>query len=219
MRRVANSVFLLMSLLFFVSVQAQQTKTKTKTKSGAKVEKKTSAKTEIKEEVILPPPPPPPEEVNSDDRHFPVTAKINFDTTAAPEDSFTVLIRKLLLVTKTKDAEIRMAEKSFKLSLGENAEDRLANPVMQKFFEAFMFEMKEGRAARWLENLYIRNYRTLFTPDEIKTLIEFYQTPLGAKTLERTRILMENVMLEAGKIGAYLGPELMNKIISEEDKH
>jgi hypothetical protein len=144
--------------------------------------------------------------------------KIDFDTTEVPQDSFTLLIKKLLVVTKAKETDLETAEKSLKESMAMALDNPSTSDMMHKFQERFMFEMREGRASRWMENLYIRNYRTLFTPEEIQTLIDFYQTPAGQKTLARTKILLQNVMSEARKIGAYLGADIMKKLISDENK-
>ena len=196
-------------------MNAHAQKTGQKTKSKSKTEKP------IRSEVVPPvadtlvtvidtvyeqPPPPPP--VMS----APV---IDFDTSAVPEDDFTASIRKLLVVMDARQTDIEMAEKSLKESIGPSFDDPNTSAMMHKFLDRFMFEMREGRASRWLENLYIRNYRALFTPVEIQSLIEFYQTPLGQKTLQRTKILLQNVMSEARRIGMYLGTDLMRKIMDE----
>jgi len=204
-------------LLIVTNASAQKTSQKTKSK---KTEQKVQPKEEMPPEGVmdttiivtsepvehLPPPPPPM-----------VVAKIDFDTSASPEDDFTALIRKLLTVTKAKEMDIENAEKSLRQSIGPALYNPNTTAITHKFLDRFMFEMREGRASRWLENLYIRNYRALFTPAEIQSLIEFYETPLGQKTLQRTKILLQNVMGEGMKIGAYLGADLMTKIM-EEDK-
>jgi hypothetical protein len=131
-------------------------------------------------------------------------SKINFDTTDVPQDSFTLLIKKLLVTTKARETDLEAAEKA----LNESMETVLSNPetseMTHKFVNQFMFEMREGRAANWMEKLYIRNYRALFTPEDVQALIDFYQTSAGQKSLDRTKILVQNVMSESRKIGAYL---------------
>jgi hypothetical protein len=172
---------------------------------------------------------PPPEEVpvqegikeeGIDTTAYPgfEKAKIEFDTTAVPEDNFTELIRKLLVVTHARQADIEMAEFSLKQSLSTSLNNPATAPMMQKFYDRFIHEMKEGDAARWIENVYIRNYRSLFTAGEVQQLIDFYSTPTGQKALVRTRQLVQNVSAEAMKIGRYLGEEVMNTILKEENK-
>ena len=143
---------------------------------------------------------------------------IDFDTTDVPQDNFTILIKKLLVITKARETDLQVAEKSLKESMATTMDNPATNEMANKFIDRFMFELREGRAARWMEKLYIRNYRALFTPDEIQALIDFYQTSAGQKSLERTKILIQNVMGESRKIGAYLGANIMKKIISEENK-
>jgi hypothetical protein len=223
MRYVPKALFLFLSLWCFTCVDAQTKEKTTKTKSVSTTKKETASQPKTTKEEIPPgdvekidvdtsdaPPPPPP--------YIPEVPKINFDTSAAPEDDLTQSIRKLLEVTKSRELDMQLLEKSLKESLATSLENPNTSAMMQKFYDRFVFEMREGRAARWLENIYIRNYRAIFTPAEIQALIDFYQTSAGQKALEKTKILLQNVMGEAQKMGGYLGADLMNKILSEENK-
>ena len=201
-------VFIVVLMLTVLCTAAQTEKNKPS--------KKAPKKTEVPKEEI-----PPVEElrevmIDTSTTVYPtVQAKIGFDTSAAPSDSLTALIKQLIDITGVKATDAEMAEASLKRSMGPALDNPQTSDMMKKFYDRFMYEIKEGRGARWLENLYIRNYRALFTEDEIKTLIAFYQTPAGRKSLEKTKILLRNVMEDASKIGAYLGEDLMKNIIGE----
>lgn len=138
-------------------------------------------------------------------------AVIDFDTTAVVDDAFTKDILALLTLTGALENDVKAAEQSLKQSLG--ASD---NPTTNAFYERFMYEMREGRARRWMTNLYIRTYREHFTHNEIKEIIQFYQTPLGKKFIAKSPLVMQTVMLEAQKMGAYLGQTIMTDILNKQ---
>ena len=200
---------LLVVLMLTVLFTAAQTE---KNKPAKKAPKKTEAP---KEEI------PPVEELvevmidTAGNFNQPPKSGIDFDTSAAPSDSLTALIRQLIVITGVKASDVEMAEASLKRSMGSSLENPQTSAVSKKFYDRFMYEIKEGRGARWLEQLYIREYRALFTADEIRSLIAFYETSAGKKSLEKTKILLKNVMSEASKIGEYLGEDLMKTILAE----
>ena len=177
--------------------------------------------TEKKEEVKppVPPPPAPPEkqegikdvEIESlppaEQFNMP-SGEVNFDTTAVVEDQLTNKIRHLLLLVGAAKTDVEMAEASLNESLKE-MDTALSGPFKRKF----MYEMTSGRASVWFERLYIRNYRALFTPEEIEGMIDFYNTPLGKSLLKKQPRLLQTVMLDASKIGRYLGMKIMNELM------
>ena len=71
----------------------------------------------------------------------------------------------------------------------------------------------ERSAAPGYYRLYVRVFRKEYTPEEIQTLIDFYRTPAGQKQLLRSQSIMMQVMTEARKIGAYLGPTLAQELL------
>ncbi len=180
----------------------------------ADAQKKT--KTTEKKEEVKPPPPPPPELIEGikdvdepEDEMVLPEMEVDFDTTAVVEDNFTARIRYLLNVIGAAKTDIEMAE----ASLTENLKD-MDTTVSGPFKRKFMEEMTTGRAALWLERLYIRNYREIFTPAEIEGLIEFYKTPLGMALLKKQPLLLQKVMINASKIGRYLGMQIMNDLMN-----
>lgn len=166
--------------------------------------KKTAVKSKPAEDL------PPPMEMEAPEQSF----AINFDTTAAPNDSLTAKIQELLTLTRALNRDVDMAEKS----LNASAPSMQDNPMFQTFKTRFIFEMREGRARRWLTNLYIRQYRNLFTAAEIQALINFYETPVGKTVMEKQAVLSGNVMQEAQQIGQYLGGTIMQEILKEQSK-
>jgi hypothetical protein len=143
---------------------------------------------------------------------------LQFDTTAVPEDNLTKLIRELLAVTHTRETDLEMGTASLMESLGMQ-DSASVTPLMKKFCNEMIQEFRQGRIAKWLELVYIRNYRKLFTEEEIRGLISFYQSPLGKKSLERTKVLMKNVMTDARKIGQFVGQDVMTRLLESDKNH
>lgn len=205
--RVIAALLLVVSC---VEVEAQQKKT-TQTQASSKVKKKQAIgqeelppRQEYLEEVEAPPAPPLP----------PPAPVIDFDTTASPNDAFTLKIKELLTVTSAVEADVQAAEQSLTLNMRGNE----TNPMAQAFKSRFMSEMRDGRMRRWLESTYIRNYRATFTPEDIDALIAFYKTPAGQTIIPKQAKLVTAVMGDAQKIGAYISQTIMLEVINEQKK-
>lgn len=157
----------------------------------------------------------PPETKELEDTRIDVVSALPpMDTTSPPDDDFTRDILKLLTITKAEESDVKMAELSLKQSLGSDT-----SAVMGEFYRRFVFEIREGRARKLLRNLYVNSYRGVYTQDDIKSLILFYQTPLGQNLLNKTPILVQKVMVEAQNIGRYLGTKLMREVLEDEKQH
>ncbi len=196
-------VVLALALSFMLSPSAiGQQKTNSNKKATAT---KKAVQTPVSEDL-------PPEVENLEDTKIDLPpAEINFDTTAAPNDAFTKDILALLTLTGALENEVQVADKMLKQSLGESNDPRTT-----AFYERFMQEMREGRARRWLNNLYVRTYREHFTHTEVREIAEFYQAPLGKKFIEKSPLVAQAVMLEAQKMGSYLGQTIMTEILNNK---
>ena len=58
-------------------------------------------------------------------------------------------------------------------------------------------------------------YSKYYTHDEIKQLIEIYESPLGKKMVKVTPLLMEETMAIGQKWGEKLGQDIANELIEE----
>lgn len=196
-------------LLFFVfAVNAQS-------KSGTGKKKSTSTKE-------LPPPPPkkgeevPPEierleaDTNADDvRKEPV---MRFDTTHAVQDSFTADILSLMKLTGALDIGIMMAKGLENKKLTEQS------PMMKEFYTRLYNEMEHGAVNRHMVNYYVKIYRKYFTQEEINSLIVFYETELGKKTIKVLPQLTQEAMEYGRKLGEYYGEKIMYEVMLEQEK-
>lgn len=158
----------------------------------------------------------PPEQVQLENTRIdPGPApQIDFDTTAAPADEFTKDIIRLLAIIKVEENDVKMAELTLSQSLGSDT-----SAVNKLFYTRFINELKSGQARKWLTNLYVKAYRSTFSPDDVKSLIQFYQTPLGEKLIGKLPMLMQQVMTESQSMGRYLGAKLMGEIIDEQKRN
>jgi len=58
-------------------------------------------------------------------------------------------------------------------------------------------------------------YSKYYTHDEIKQLINFYESPLGKKMIEVTPLLSQETMLIGGKWGEKLALDIVNELTKE----
>ncbi len=72
--------------------------------------------------------------------------------------------------------------------------------------------MEEKLKTDELLNLIIPIYEKYYSHEEIKQLIEFYQTPLGQKTIEVMPQVMQESMMAGQKWGAETGRKIMKKL-------
>ncbi|MEO8404193.1 MAG: DUF2059 domain-containing protein [Chitinophagaceae bacterium] len=213
MKKILKIVLLFtLAFLLFLKVDAQTTKAKTKTTTQTK-----------KEEVEPPPPPAPPppgmemREATPDEIEAQKKAdeelmnpKIDFDTTAAPDDIFTKNVMRLLEVTQA----ITMGT-----NIAQNMPQSDQSEMMKEFYARFIKDMQEGTARRWLERIYVRAYRARFTNEEIEGLIKFYDTPLGKKVVKENIEMLPGVMSEGKKLGSYIGIKIYSQLLEEQKKN
>lgn len=148
MRRLNVVLATVLFCLFSVSAIGQQKASAPKKATPTKKAAQTPAKEDL----------PPEVERLEDTKITPTQPEINFDTTAAVDDAFTKDILALLTLTGALENDVKAAEQSLKQSFGDSND-----PNTTAFYQRFMHEMREGRARRWMTNLYVRTYRENFT--------------------------------------------------------
>jgi hypothetical protein len=124
-------------------------------------------------------------------------------------------IRKLLEVTNTTahmQQLMEMMEKNIKPMMAKALpEGDYREKLVNLFFERFHSKLDLQR----LLDLAVPIYDKYLSDEEIKGLIQFYQTPLGQKALKALPQLTAE-MAEAGqKMGERIGRESMMEILSE----
>jgi hypothetical protein len=199
--------------MLFMDVSAQSKPAKKTTKVKPKEE-------EIQEP---PPPPPPPEELREVkiarvDTLFkgkrtadkPVELElppVNFDTTAVPDDQFSKDILALLEITNALNLGIQFA----------TAINDDKNSATKEFYEKLYKDVKEGTARRWIERLYIRQYRQRFSHEEIKEMVKFYESPVGKKLIIQTAEMLPGIVQESKKMSSYLVMKIYSDMLKEKN--
>jgi len=83
--------------------------------------------------------------------------------------------------------------------------------IPDKFWENFMAEVDPNE----LIEMSIPSYEKRFTHDEIKQLLEFYETPLGKKLIETQPAIVQECMLAGQEWGQKLGEDVAKKLQEE----
>lgn len=83
--------------------------------------------------------------------------------------------------------------------------------LIQLFFEKFNSKFSGGQ----LVDLAVARYDENFSADEIKGLVEFYQTPLGRKVATVLPTMMQELQDDGGKLGREIGQQSMVEVLQE----
>ncbi len=110
-------------------------------------------------------------------------------------------IKKLLEVTGSKQISQQITSQMLN-SMKSNLPQ-----VPQKFWDSFQNEINYDEIIEQI----IPIYSKYFTNEEIKGMLDFYETPLGRKTIR----VMPQVMQESMQIGQAYGRKVAEKIISK----
>jgi hypothetical protein len=184
----------------------------TKSKTGKTVQKQTSKRPPVPDEEI-----PPVREQSADAaaQSFSLPEPvINFDTVTVVNDEATVEARKLMQEMRFIENYIITARQML-----NNVTEKMPEEIAGKFRTRFMEELSKPQVIGWLENLYLKTYRTHFSAQEIRELIEFYKTPLGKKFIALSSTLTTSMYTEGAKIGEYLGTKVANEIMNQNAKN
>src|SRR5215472_17450490 len=85
----------------------------------------------------------------------------------------------------------------------------------QKLVELFFAKFKSKADAQHIVDLAVPIYDKHFSREEINGLIQFYQTPLGKKTLTELPLLFTELRQAGEKWGQALGRESMMEVLAE----
>ena len=124
-------------------------------------------------------------------------------------------IRRLLELTGTKAlVEQTMAEmtKSLKPTVMNSLPP---GAYREKLTDLFFAKFMAKADAQAMLDLAVPSYDRNFTHEEIRGLIQFYQTPLGKKSVSVMPQLLAELQDQGRKWGENLGRQSMNEVISE----
>jgi hypothetical protein len=124
-------------------------------------------------------------------------------------------IRQLMDVTGTKAAMVQMMD-----TMGDSIKPLMVRSLppgdyRQKLIDLFFAKFKSKADMQQLLDSILPLYDKYFSDEEIKSLIQFYQTPLGQKTAKVMPKLMAESQALGSKWGETLGRESMIEVLSE----
>jgi hypothetical protein len=91
--------------------------------------------------------------------------------------------------------------------------------LMEKYFDKIFNVMKEEMSWDKMKDDFILLYMSVYTEAEVNELIDFYESPIGRKTLEKLPLLMEKSVAISQKYPMNMMPkiqeitmEMMNEV-------
>jgi uncharacterized protein len=120
----------------------------------------------------------------------------------------------------TKEQDIhRLMEITGSAKMSEQIMDQMMvafedNGADQGFWDSFRSEIDTAELVRMIIPIYDKH----FTHEEIRGLIAFYQTPLGAKFVEKMPALAQDSMAVGMKWGGDLAQKAMAKLEARKEK-
>ncbi len=124
-------------------------------------------------------------------------------------------IRRMLQATGANQLGQQMAQQML-TSIRPSLEKMLpeGNDRAKKFFDTMLQKFTEQMKADSMSELLVPLYDKYFTHDEIKALIQFYESPLGRKLITT----MPNLMQDSMRIGSEWGRRIMQKVLLEMEE-
>lgn len=85
----------------------------------------------------------------------------------------------------------------------------------EKLIELFFVKVRSKADVKQLLDMAVPIYDKYFSPEEVKGLIQFYQTPLGQKAIAKLPKLMAEMGDAGRQWGEQLGRESMQEVLAE----
>lgn len=136
------------------------------------------------------------------------------DTTDAPNDDLTAEIKHMLDASNAVTIGLSTAENMLLLQKSRNEDKKL-----DAFYDRFLAAIKSGRGRHLFENIFVKIYRQNYTLDEVKQLRQFYDTPIGKKTLQVMPVILQQSQSQCAQLGEMLGMEVYQQLSAEAPKN
>jgi len=148
-------------------------------------------------------------DLQADLQSAPTAASANIDPAKEAD------IRRLMDLAGAKALGSQMTE-----GMGKNIKPMMTNALppgeyREKLIDLFFVKFQTKADMQKLLDLIVPIYDKYFSDEEIKSLIQFYQTPLGQKTLRVLPQLMAESQEAGRKWGEGLGRQSMLDVLSE----
>lgn len=124
-------------------------------------------------------------------------------------------IRSLLELTGVKDIAVQTMD-----GMTDSIKPLLANSLppgdyREKLVDLFLTKFRAKADPQHLLELAIPIYDKHFSNEEIKSLLQFYRTPLGQKTIQVLPMVALEMQQEGKKWGEGLGRDSMREVLAE----
>lgn len=165
------------------------------TKKARQTKKEVKKVTQEQEELVEPP--PAMEEMKEISIES-IKEKIDFDTTAVPQDELTSKIREFFEVSRLMETVTFSLKKLYN---GDNMRSLMKPEVLEKLLNAYE---PSGLAFNYIELMYVRNFRKYYAISELEEIIKFYKTTVGQKMVKANMLMIADNLPEAEKIGRWV---------------
>jgi uncharacterized protein len=130
---------------------------------------------------------------------------ITFHVSAQIEDEFSKDIRKFFEINGTRQT----------IPLVMDQMITQVKPLFPSVPDKYWSVFKEEMSGNGMEDFYkeiIPIYKKYFTHQEIRDIIDFYETPTGRKFSEKTPFVTQEAMLVGQKWGSEIGQKIIEKL-------
>jgi hypothetical protein len=124
-------------------------------------------------------------------------------------------IRRLLDVTGARKLAISTMDSMFKSIRPLMVSSLPSGAYRDKLIDLFVAKFQAKADVTHLLDLAIPMYDKYFSHEEIKSLIAFYETPVGQKAISALPQLMSEMRAEGEKWGQTLGRDSMQEVLAE----
>lgn len=124
-------------------------------------------------------------------------------------------IRKLLDLAGTRDVAVRTLDQMSSTLRPVLENSMPPGDYRAKLIDLFFAKFKSKADAQHIVDLAVPIYDKHFSHEEIKGLMQFYQTPLGHKTLTELPSLLSELRDAGEKWGQAVGRESMEEVLAE----
>ncbi|HEY8344757.1 MAG TPA: DUF2059 domain-containing protein [Bacillota bacterium] len=118
----------------------------------------------------------------------------------ANENSFYNSVEELLLLLQTDKVFAQACEQIKPMVLQSIQQEGVIDltpeqvQIMEKYLDKLFTVIEEEMGWDKIKDDYIRIYMSVYTEEEVRELIEFYQSPVGQKSIEKMPMLMRQSM-------------------------
>ena len=130
---------------------------------------------------------------------------------AAQDDTYRVAVEKLLLLTKQDQLVDQMFQQFQEVQMQQLQQMNVSQaqyPIVEKYLGKIYELMKTEMSWDIIKDDYIQIYMSVYTEEEIKGLVAFYESPIGQKTIEKMPLLAQQSLLIGQKYFTRLFPQI-----------